>query len=221
MAFLTPNSIRTVYVGSETLTIKSKIIPDNYLAFKYVASYVKQGDPIKPCALLNNGTGGPKGITIHNTEDLTVPTGTTPAEQYCRATYNCNMGGGVVHFYVYKNDIWQLLSENEQGWHAADGVSRRKDHRGTLTGGNVDTIAIECIGNISESKRTTAMLTAHLCHKYNLDPKYDVYTHNWWMYGTDSLVRGARKNCPIYILDQWSIFVQSIKNYYVHSNILA
>lgn len=214
MAILTPDKIRTEKIGNEVITIKEKIIPDSMVAPKDVASYVKKGDKMKPCALLNNGTGKPKAVTVHNTPDISVAAGTTPAEQYTRATFNGNMAGAVVHFYVYKDDIWQNLREDEQGWHASDGASRRTDHRGGKTGGNVDTLAIECIGDIEESKQTTAKLVAYLCNKYSLNPRYDVYTHNWWMHGVDTFVYGAPKNCPIYILPRWTQFLTSIDWYY-------
>jgi hypothetical protein len=212
--FLQPDKIRLEKIGEKTLTIKTKIIPNSLRASKTIAAWVKKGGKMKPCALLNDKTGKPKGITIHNTGDIRVPIGTTPAEQYCRATYNENMKGAIVHFYVYKNDIWQLLEENEQGWHASDGITRRTDHRGGLTGGNIDTIAIECIGDIKASEQTTAYLTAYLCKKYDLDPRMDVYTHNWWMHHTDNIVPGADKNCPIYILNEWKTFLDEIYKYY-------
>lgn len=215
MAILKPDNVLTVSVGEVSIKINQKIIPNSARATKDVCSYVKKGQPLKPCLKLNNGTGKPKGITIHNTDEIKVSPETTPAEQYTRATYpNQNMNGVVVHFYVYKDDIWQNLDETERGWHAADGSSCRKDHRGGQTGGNVDTIAIECIGNSKESEDTVAKLTAYLCKKYGLDPKFDVYTHNYWMHGKDSFVSGARKNCPIYILPHWSEFLSKVQNYY-------
>ena len=66
MAFLTPDKIRTETIGGKTLTINQKIMPANYPAPKDVASYVKKGQPMKPCALLA-GTGKAKGSTVHNT----------------------------------------------------------------------------------------------------------------------------------------------------------
>lgn len=206
MAILKPDKIRTEKTRSGgTITIKEKIIPDNARAKKKVASYVTKGALMKPCAKLTNGTGKPRGITIHNTNNI-ITIGTTPAEQYTRATWpNCNMGGSVVHFYVYKTDIWQNLSESEQGWHAADGATRRAPHRaGEKIGGNLDTIAIECIGNIAESEDTTAKLAAYLCAKYGLDPELDIYTHKEFY---------AKKNCPAYILPHWKNFIAKVKQY--------
>lgn len=217
MAFLVPDKIITEKIGNETITIKQKITPDGAVAAKDICSYVKKGQYVKPNAKLNNGTGVPKGITVHNTNDIKCSSGTNPAEQYARATYpNGNMNGVAVHYWVWKNEVWQQLSDNERGWHAADGSSRRKDHRGGQTGGNVDTISIECIESRSdaESEKTLAKLVAILCYRYNLDPAYDVYTHNYWMHGVDKMVNGARKNCPIYILNHWAAFLDSVKGYW-------
>ena len=207
MAILKPDKIVKKTIGKYTIEIKEKIIPDTAKATKNVASWCKKGDPMKPCAKLNNGTGKPRGITVHNTSDIKVASGTNPAEQYTRATYpNCNMGGVVVHFYVYKSEIWQNLKLNEQGWHATDGASRRKSHRsGQTIGGNIDTIAIECIGNLAESEETTAKLVAWLCKEYGLDPSLDVYTHNYFY---------PSKKCPEYILPHWGKFLEKCKTYY-------
>lgn len=215
MAFLTPDRVRVERIGRHTITIKEKIIPDGARATKDIASHIKKGDLVKPNKKLNNGTGKPKGVTVHNTADITPAKGTNAAEQYARATYpNGNMGGVAVHFWVWKNEIWQQLREDERGWHAADGSRRRKDHRGGQTGGNVDTIAIECIGKDPESEDTTAKLVAYLCKKHGLDPAYDVYTHNYWMHGVDKIVQGVRKNCPLYILPHWNKFLDKVKEYY-------
>lgn len=212
--FLTPDKIKSVKVKGDSIKINVKIIPDNMTAKKDIASWCKTGYKMKPCRKLNNGTGKPKAITIHNTSDIKVASGTNAAEQYTRATFNGNMNGVVVHYYVWHSEIWQNLSDEEQGWHAADGSSRRKDHRGGQTGGNVDTIAIECIGSDAESEKTLAKLVAYLCMTYGLDPDYDIYTHNYWMYGGDKKFSNVRKNCPIYILPHWMEFLESVKKYY-------
>ena len=218
---LKPDKVVKVKIGDQELTINQKIIPDSLTATKYNASWCQTGWKMKPCrklspstATLNNGTGKPKAITVHNTNDISVAAGTNAAEQYTRATYGEHMSGVVVHFYVWHDDIWQNLDETEQGWHAADGSTRRKDHRGGQTGGNIDTIAIECIGADAESEDTVAKLVAYLCKKHGLDPKYDVYTHNYWMYGEDKSFSGVRKNCPIYILPHWKQFLEKVKGYY-------
>jgi len=204
-AYLTPDTIKTIKVAGETLRIKQKIMPDSARATKYVAPYVLQGQPMKPCALLA-GTGKAKGITIHNTGDIAVPADTTPAEQYTRATWNGNMGGVIVHFYVHGTDIWQLLDEAERGWHATDGSTRRSSQRtGETIGGNLDTIAIEAIGANAETEATVAKLTAYLLQEHNLSPETDIYNHNYFY---------SVKYCPVYILPHWSAFINSVKAYY-------
>ena len=204
--YLTPDSVKIARIGGETLTIKQKIVPDSARATKYVASYVQQGQPMKPCAPLS-GTGKAKGVTVHNTGDITVAVDTTPAEQYARATWpNQNMGGVMVHFYVWHDDIWQLLDETERGWHATDGTSRRSSQRsGDLIGGNLDTIAIEAIGADAETEATAAKLTAYLLREHGLSPDTDVYNHNYFY---------SAKYCPVYILPRWSAFLAAVRSYH-------
>ncbi|WP_277669068.1 N-acetylmuramoyl-L-alanine amidase [Caproiciproducens galactitolivorans] len=220
MAFLIPDKTITAAVGGGTIVIKQKITPDSARATKYICSYVKKGDPVKPCAKLAGGTGKPKGITVHNTDEITAASGTTPAEQYARATWpNQNMGGIAVHFWVWHNDIWQQLSEDERGWHAADGSTRRSSQRaGETIGGNLDTISIECIGADAESEDTTAKLVAYLLQKHGLSPETDVYTHNYFMGLPNKIVNGVSKNCPLYILPHWGAFMETVKKYYAGFN---
>jgi len=217
MTFLKPDKTIIERINTkDTIEIKQKIIPNGVRATKDLADWVKKGDLIKPNKPIS-GTGKPKGITIHNTNDIKTPSETNPAEQYARATYpNENMKGAVVHYWVYKTEIWQQLEDTERGWHAGDGSSRRIDHRGNKTGGNIDTIAIECIESKSDktSEDTLAKLVAVLCIRHNLEPKYDVYTHNYWVHGKDETVIGARKNCPLYILDHWKEFLNNVQKYY-------
>lgn len=190
---LKPDNILKTANGLE---INQKIIPNSMRADKNICSYIKQGEPVKPCKKMTAC-----GITIHNTEDISVNSATNPAEQYARATYNGNMKGVVVHFYVFENHIWQLLAGNEQGWHAGDGATRRCGKRsGTFIGGNLDTIAIECIGNNGKSEETTAKLVAWLCKEYGLSVDLDVYTHSYF----------ATKNCPAYILPHLEQFMATV-----------
>lgn len=209
MAFLTPDKVFTAKVGNSSITVKVKITPDGARATKDICSYVKKGDLVKPNAKLNNGTGKPKGITVHNTKNISVASGTNPAEQYARATYpNGNMGGIAVHYWVYKGEIWQQLADDERGWHATDGSSRRSSQRaGETIGGNLDTISIECIetGSDAESEDTTAKLVAYLLDKHGLSPDTDIYTHNYFYQG---------KYCPAYILPHWGDFLAKCKAYY-------
>ncbi len=195
---LTPDRIRTEKIGPYTLTISEKIIPETARSTKDQTSYCKKGDPVKPMALLGKD-GTPLGICIHNTGDIATPANTDPAEQYTRATWpNCNMAGTAVHFYVYDNSIWQNLRESECGWHAGDGSYRRVVKRPeVLINGNLDTIAIECIGDRPGSEETSARLCAYLLKKYNLDPKLDLYTHHDF---------SPSKTCPLYILPHWDKF---------------
>lgn len=220
--FLVPDKTLNLYTPSgRGFTVYQKIVPDSFRAPKDVASYVKKGQPIKPCALVNNGTGFPRGITVHNTSTLAAASGTTPAEVYCRATYNGNMGGAMVHYYVDKYSIWQLLctseARTERGWHAGDGSSRRTAHdkatKGVIIGGNLDTIAIEVIGNYKEAEDNAAKLIAFLCDIHDLTIN-DIYTHNWFMgQPDDKIIYGARKNCPIYIIPHWAEFLDKVASY--------
>lgn len=217
---LIPDKTLTIKVGNKTLKVSQKIVPDTLTATKYIASYVPKGGKLKPCAKLG-GNGRARGITIHNTDAITVKN-TSMAEQYTRATYNENMGGVMVSYYVSGYDeIWQMLNTDygkaEAGWHASDGSTRRAGHRGATyktLGGNLDTIAIECIGNSAEAEDATARLAAYLCKVHKLTPNVDVYTHNYWMGQGDKMKVGARKNCPIYILPHWSEFVNNVQKYY-------
>ena len=75
------------------------------------------------------------GVTVHNTDWISVASGTTPAEQYTRATVNGNMKDVRVHYYVDNVCAWQNLPLSLSGWHAADGGGN----------GNRRTVSIECI----------------------------------------------------------------------------
>ena len=107
------------------------------------------------------------GVTVHNTDWISVASGTTPAEQYTRATVNGNMKDVRVHYYVDNTCTWQNLPLSLSGWHAADGSGN----------GNRRTIAIECIMGSSyndkdkKSEDNCARLAAALLKKYGLDIK--------------------------------------------------
>jgi len=215
MAFLTPDRVRRINVDGTQLEINERIIPDSARAPRQIASWVPAGGPMKPNAPLG-GNGRPRGITIHNTNDINVPAGTNPAEQYSRATWpNANMRGVVVHFYIWRRDIWQILSLTERGWHASDGSGRRPSNRpGQQIGGNMDTIALEIIGNHPETEETAAMLTAWLLKEFDLEPPTDLYTHNFFMGLAERIVPGAAKNCPLYILPHWGQFKDRVAHFY-------
>ncbi len=113
---------------------------------------------------------------FHNTDWITVASGTTPAEQYTRATVNNNMKDVRVHYYVDNVCAWQNLPHSLSGWHAADGSGN----------GNRRTIAIECIMSSAynstdkKSEDNCAKLAAALLKQYGLDINH-LYTHTHWL----------------------------------------
>ena len=139
------------------------------------------------------------GVTIHNTPWITTAAGTTPAEQYTRATVNGNMNDVRVHYYVDNVCAWQNLPLSLSGWHAADGDGN----------GNRRTIAIECIMSSAyndkdkKSEDNCARLAAALLKKYKLGINA-LYTHNHWY---------SRKYCPAYILPHWDKFKAKVQSY--------
>ena len=201
MAKLTPDATRTEH----GLVINEKIIPWGAIWPKDSGTY-KKGAQYKADRLLSGGTGKVKGVTIHNTNDLKNVE--EDAEQYTRATWpNANMNDARVHYYVDDINAWQNLREDEVGWHAGDG---RK-----ATGGNETTLSIEIIMDGSGSKEDLkaeengVLLAALLLKKHGLSVN-ELYTHNHWMGHPDSIVQGARKNCPLYILPHWAQFKQKV-----------
>ena len=157
------------------------------------------------------------GVTVHNTDWITVASGTAPAEQYTRATVNNNMKDVRVHYYVDNVCAWQNLPHSLSGWHAADGSGN----------GNRRTIAIECIMssayNVTDKKSedNCARLAAALLKKYNLDINH-LFTHTHWLNvrdgksGTVDYLNTARnpyKMCPLYILPHWSAFKSKVQSY--------
>lgn len=139
------------------------------------------------------------GVTVHNTDWITTAAGTTPAEQYTRATVNGNMKDVRVHYYVDNTCAWQNLPLTLSGWHAADGSGN----------GNRKTIAIECIMSSAyndkdkKSEDNCARLAAALLKKYKLGINA-LYTHNHWY---------SRKYCPAYILPHWDKFKAKVQSY--------
>ncbi len=157
------------------------------------------------------------GVTIHNTDWISVASGTTPAEQYTRATVNGNMNDVRVHYYVDNTCAWQNLPLNLSGWHAADGSGN----------GNRRTIAIECIMSSSyndrdkKSEDNAAKLAAALLKKYNLSID-NLYTHTHWLNVRDgklgsvdylNTAKNSYKMCPLYILPHWSAFKAKVQSY--------
>lgn len=139
------------------------------------------------------------GITVHNTERITVASNTTPAEQYTRATVNGNMKDVRVHFYVDDVCAWQCLPLDLSGWHATDGSGD----------GNRKTISIECIMNGSgdakdkKAEGNCAKLVAYLLDKFKLKDTA-IYSHNHWY---------SKKYCPAYILPHWNNFKKKVISY--------
>ena len=157
------------------------------------------------------------GVTIHNTSWITTASGTTPAEQYTRATVNGNMNDVRVHYYVDNTCAWQNLPLTLSGWHAADGSGN----------GNRRTIAIECIMSSAyndrdkKSEDNSAKLAAALLKKYNLGIDH-LYTHTHWLNVRDgksgsvdylNTARNPYKMCPLYILPHWSAFKSKVQSY--------
>ncbi len=160
----------------------------------------------------------PLGITIHNTDWITTASGTTPAEQYTRATVNGNMNDVRVHYYVDNICAWQNLPLTLSGFHAADGNGN----------GNTKTIAIECImsangGTASEkSEDNCARLAAYLLNLYGLNVENNLFTHTHWLNVKDGITGDndylnthshPYKSCPLYILPHWQTFKAKVKSY--------
>ena len=157
------------------------------------------------------------GVTVHNTDWITVASGTTPAEQYTRATVNNNMKDVRVHYYVDNVCAWQNLPHSLSGWHAADGSGN----------GNRRTIAIECIMSSAynstdkKSEDNCARLAAALLKKYGLDINH-LYTHTHWLNVRDgksgtvdylNTAKNSYKMCPAYILPHWAEFKKKVESY--------
>ena len=158
MAFLNPDSI----FNFGGITVKE------YLFTKHNPNRISMPSYNLPSKVL--------GITIHNTDWISVASGTSPAEQYTRATVNGNMKDVRVHYYVDNTCAWQNLPLTLSGWHAADGNGN----------GNRGTIAIECIMSPAynsadkKSEDNCARLAAALLKKYGLDINH-LYTHTHWL----------------------------------------
>ena len=155
----------------------------------------KKGDLYKADRLLSGGTGKIGGITIHNTDDR------ADAATYTLATFNQNMNSARVHFYVDDKEAWQNLELNEVGWHAGTGNYGK---------GNDDTVAIEIImgkrvdfttdGKDRRAFINGAILTAYILKIAGLGTD-KVFTHKKW----------NGKNCPLYILPDWEIFIGCVE----------
>lgn len=157
------------------------------------------------------------GVTVHNTDWINVTSGTTPAEQYTRATVNGNMNSVRVHYYVDNTCAWQNLPLDISGWHAADGNGD----------GNRKTISIECIMSSAyndkdkASEDNCAKLAAALLKKYGLGIEC-LFTHTHWLNVRDgkkgtvdelNVMKNSYKWCPAYILPHWQAFKAKVQSY--------
>lgn len=199
MGFLTPDKTSTL--GGVTVR--------EYLLTKHNPNHIDM--PTVSMA------GRVMGITIHNTDRISVASGTTPAEQYTRATVNGNMNDVRVHYYVDHSCAWQDLPLTLSGWHAADGSGN----------GNRRTIAIECIMGSSydatdkKAEDNAARLAAALLRLYRLDISR-LYTHTHWLNVRDgksgsvdalNTMYNSYKMCPLYILPHWARFKAKVQQY--------
>lgn len=175
---------------------------NEYLLTKHNPNRIDMPDAALPAT--------PLGVTIHNTEAISVSSNTTMAEQYTRATVNGNMNDVRVHFYIDDICAWQNLPFTLSGWHAADGNGN----------GNRKTIAIEVIGKSAKAEANAVKLAAYLLNKFNLTVEKNLFTHSHWMNVRDgksgtidylNTAHNSNKNCPIYILPHWSTFKQNVK----------
>ena len=180
MAFLVADKTYTLY----GLTIHEKILPTS----------------MRPNRLLSSGTGKVEYVTIHNTDDINEAKGTNDAEQYARATFNGNMGGVTVHYYIDETACWHIVPDNEVAYHAADGY---------YGPGNNSTIAIEIVMDGSgkdydiKAEDRGARLAAIKLYENNLGIDR-LTTHNRWY---------SKKYCPTYILPHWNQFKNKVEKY--------
>ena len=199
MAILTPDKITTL----------GGVIVKEYLLTKHNPNHIAM--PTVSMA------GKVIGVTIHNTDRIKTAAGTTPAEQYTRATVNGNMKDVRVQYYTDSICSWQNLPLSLSGWHAADGSGN----------GNRRTIAIECIMNGSgdaEDKKAednAARLAAALLKQYGLGINH-LYTHTHWLNVRDgrngavdqlNTMHNSYKMCPAYILPHWAEFKKKVQSY--------
>ena len=193
----------------DTTTTMNGVTVNEYLLTKHYPNHIAM-----PSASME---GKIIGVTVHNTDWISVASGTTPAEQYTRATVNGNMKDVRVHYYVDNTCAWQNLPHSLSGWHAADGSGN----------GNRRTIAIECIMssayNVTDKKSedNCARLAAALLKKYNLDINH-LFTHTHWLNVRDgksgsvdylNTARNPYKMCPAYILPHWAAFKAKVQSY--------
>ena len=170
------------------MSICEKLIPDGTRWTKDCGEFKKGG-----LYKAQRAIDGPHSVTIHNP-------GASNAETYVRATFNQNMKSARVHYYVDDREAWQMLREDEMGWHAGDG-SR-------AGGGNRTSLGIEvCMGkgvaDPDAAERNGAKLAAMLLARHGLGAG-DIVPHRHW----------TGKNCPIQILPHWERFAAMVAEEY-------
>lgn len=181
MSLLTPDA---TYTTDNGIQVCRKFLPERQ----------------RPNRLLNTSGNRPEYVTIHNTDDVDEAAGTNDAEQYARATFNGNMNGVTVHFYIDETGCWQIVPMNEVAYHAADGYNGP---------GNTKSVAIEIIMDGSgkdydkKAEERGALLAAWLLRKYGLGIDR-LKTHRDWY---------PQKYCPAYILPHWSAFRAKVERY--------
>ena len=211
---------RIYYING--VKINAKIIPDGTVwkdDKKAKAAGFKKGDLYKKQQKLNNKTGKPLFVTVHNTAGHKGID--DEGELYTRATYNENMGSARVHFYVDKNGAWQNLKAGtgmtpddpegsaEVSWHAGDGSAP--------DGGNYTSLSLEIIMGEADEKINAAAydngarLIAWLIKKHGLTVN-DVVSHTYWVNKlkgkkfadrddqSTNIIYG-QKWCPVFIFD--------------------
>lgn len=236
---LTPNTTYQI----KDVTVNEKIIPDGTVwksdAKAKAADFSGAGAAYKSGVKLSGGTGKPKYVTVHNSNDLDNVY--DDAEQYTRATHNENMGSARVHFYVDDVGAWQNLKAGtgmcaadpegsaEVSWHAGD--------TSTADGGNMTSLSIEVIMNETpetdaKARDNGARIAAWLLWKHGLTID-KLVTHTYWVNKSEGLafddvdeqcthpVKG-KKWCPTYIfgsyvqeiaLKNWKAFKALVKKY--------
>ena len=149
----------------------------------------------------------PLYITIHETANTNKNAGALSHGKYLQGAgkdYTVSW-----HYAVDDTLIVQSIPDNENAWHAGDGI------KGT---GNRTSLAIEiCINPESDFKKAcenAAALCKELMNKYNI-PIENVVQHNYWN-GKDCPFN-IRRGRPI----TWASFINSIKRsdklYYVQA----
>jgi N-acetylmuramoyl-L-alanine amidase len=140
-----------------------------------------------------------KYITIHNTGNTSKGSGARNHAIYVKGDAAANIPVSW-HYTTDEKDIIQHLPDNEIAWHAGDG------NNGV---GNTQSIGIEiCMngdGDLMKATDNAALLTAHLCVKYNI-PIQNVVQHNRW--NSKNCPQMIRKNHPY----DWITFIRKVQS---------